>query len=284
MEQTLSSMQSAMKVRELSASTQESYLRHVRKAAEYFGRDAAELSVERVEEYLLHLAQLGQRPSTRNQCAAALRFLFVVVLRRREYIGIPKARGRKRLPVVLSGREVLEVIDALPSLKHQAIAMCCYGAGLRVSEACRLQIEDIDSQRMVLQIRRGKGQKDRQVKLSPKLLQCLRDCYRKFRPQGPFLFEGRGRQKHITRAAFLRTLHLAAESIELSKKISPHVLRHSYATHMIEAGADLRSLQIQMGHSSIRTTALYIHLADGGRKTLPSPLDLLGRKEGTRFG
>lgn len=284
MEQTLSSMQTAMLVRGLSMNTQKAYLRHARNVGEHFDCDPAQVTPEQVEEYLLHLTQQGQRPSSRNQCAAALRFLFIVVLRRSDYLGIPRARGGKRLPSILTGKEVLVLVDALPTLQHQTIALCCYGAGLRVSEACQLRIEDIDSRRMLLHVRNGKGQKDRMVKLSPRLLQALRGHFREYRPKGRYMFEGGTHDTYVTDDAFRKALYGAAEIVGLRKKVYPHVLRHSYATHLIEAGADLRSVQLQLGHASIRTTALYIHLAENGRGTLPSPLDTIGAGDGSQLG
>lgn len=257
MEQILTSMQAAMLVRGMSASTQEAYLRHARNIGVHFDCDPAQVTPGQVEEYLLHLTRQGQRPSSRNQCAAALRFLFVVVLRRSEYVGIPRAKGQKRLPVVLTGKEVLALVEALPTLQHQTIALCCYGAGMRISEACRLRIEDIDSPRMLLHVRNGKGQKDRMVKLSPRLLQALRSYYRASRPNSPFLFEGKGRQKHLTRAAFQLALIRAAAEVGMRKKVCPHVLRHSYATHLVEAGANLRSIQLQLGHASTHNGTLH---------------------------
>ena len=245
MEQLLTKMQSAMTVRGLTSLTQEAYLRHVRKLGEHFGAHPAELGPEQAERYLLYLTELGRSASTRNQCAAALRFLYAVVLQRPQYAGLlPKAKARKRLPAVLSGREVVAVIKALRSPLHRTLALCCYGAGLRISEACRLRVEDIDSKRMVLHVRNGKGQKDRQVTLSPRLLGALRSYYKQRRPSGAYLFEGRNRVEPLTKAAFQKALSQAIAGLGIRKRITPHVLRHSYATHMIEAGADLRSVQL----------------------------------------
>jgi integrase/recombinase XerD len=284
-EQLLSKMQSAMTVRGLTPLTQEAYLRHVRKVGEHFGTHPAELEAEQLERYLVYLTEVGRGASTRNQCAAALRFLYVVVLRRPHYVGLlPKAKARKRLPSVLSGREVVQVIDALSSPLHRTLAMCCYGAGLRVSEACRLRVEDIDSKRMVLHVRNGKGQKDRQVTLSPRLLSALRSYYKQRRPSGAYLFAGRDRVEPLTKAAFQKALAQAVADLGIRKRITPHVLRHSYATHMIEAGADLRSVQLQLGHASISSTVRYVHLTEARRRALPSPLDMLGSAPGAVFG
>lgn len=274
-----------MTVRGLSPLTQECYLRHLRKIDAHYGRSVEALGPQDVEEYLLHLMRIGRGASTRNQCAAALRFLYVVVLRRAHEVAmLPRAKVPKRLPSVLSGREVLALLDALRSPLHRALALCCYGAGLRIGEACRLRVEDIDSKRMVLHVRGGKGQKDRQVTLSPRLLAELRSYFRQRRPRGRYLFEGRNRVEPLTKAAFQKALSQAAAGLGIAKHITPHVLRHSYATHMIEAGADLRSVQLQLGHASIRSTVRYVHLTEARRATLPSPLDMLSSERGAVFG
>lgn len=179
---------------------------------------------------------------------------------------------------------MLALVDALPTLQHQTIALCCYGAGLRISEACQIRIVDIDSNRMLLHVRNGKGQKDRMVKLSQRLLEALRRYYKECRPKGPFMFQGSNRDVHFTGDAFRKALYRAAQEIGIRKKVCPHVLRHSYATHLVEAGANLRGVQIQLGHSSIRTTALYIHLAEDGRGELPSPLDMIEPEKGSLLG
>lgn len=285
MDELLDTMQSAMKVRELSPLTQEAYLRHVRKLGRYYERCPSELGPDEVECYLLHLTLLGRSASTRNQCAAALRFLYTEVLRRpRDASLLPQARTSKGLPTVLSGREVSAVLSAMPSALHTTLAMACYGAGLRVSEACRLRVADIDSKRMVLHVHSGKGRKDRQVKLSERLLRALRSYYKTRRPRGPYLFEGRTPGRPITVKAFQKALTAALRDSQVRKRVTAHVLRHSYATHMIEAGADLRSVQLQLGHASIRSTARYVHLTHARLDTLPSPLDMLGTKRGQRLG
>jgi len=197
---------------------------------------------------------------------------------------LPRARGQQRLPAVLSGSEVEAVLGQFRSVVHQTLALLCYGAGLRLSEACRLSIADIDSKRGVLHIRKAKGHKDRFVTMGPRLLAALRQCWKERRPRGPYLFEGKtpGRPLHVT--CFQKALTLAALRAGIDKKVSPHVLRHSYATHMMEAGADLRSIQLQLGHASIRTTTRYLHLTHARRKSLPSPLDLLGSDAGAFLG
>jgi integrase/recombinase XerD len=286
MEQVLSKMSSCMQVREMSLKTRQVYEAHVTAFARFCGRCPSELGAQDVERYLLHLSvDKHLSSSTRNQCASALRFLYRVVLDRAdEAERIPMARKQQRLPDVLSGSEVLAVLAGFTSVLHRTIALVCYGAGLRVSEACRLCIKDVDSKRQVLHVRCAKGNKDRQVTLGPSLLYALRACWKARRPSGPYLFEGNKAGIPLNVCAFQKALTAAARKAGVGKRVSPHVLRHSYATHMMEAGADLRSLQLQLGHSSISSTIRYVHLTHARRKGLPSPLDLLVGEQGQLLG
>jgi site-specific recombinase XerD len=214
-----------------------------------------------------------------------LRFLYRVVLQRpKDAELIPLAKNRQRLPEVLSGSEVRGVLGAFESVVHRTIALVCYGAGLRLSEACRLCVQDIDSQRGVLHVRCAKGSKDRQVTLGPALLGALREYWKARRPRGPYLFEGAVAGKPLDVSGFQKALTAAARRAGVAKRVSPHVLRHSYATHMMEAGADLRSLQLQLGHSSVSSTIRYVHLTHARRKGLPSPLDLVLSDRGSLLG
>jgi len=288
MDELLSKMDEQMDVRGLAVATRESYLRSVRKFGEHFGRCPGELDLEHVEGFLLHLCRdLGYEASTRNVYAAWLRFFFGTTLERPDWVdSVPQARPFRRLPVVLSGSEVERLLEAFDSPTHRAIATLCYGAGLRVSEACGLRIEDVDGEGRRLRIRHAtKGGKHRHLPLTPRLRRELRTYYRKVRPEGPFLFPGRDtNERPITREAFHLALVEAARVADIDKHISAHVLRHSYATHPIEAGADLRSVQLLLGHARIESTAIYIHLTHARQAQLPSPLDLLGTETALRFG
>jgi site-specific recombinase XerD len=259
----------------------------VRSLSEHSGRCPSELKPAHVEEFLLYLArERGLAAQTRNQYAAGLRFFFGTTLGHRDWIAsVPLARRPKLLPVVLSGTEVERLLSAIDSVTHRAIAMLCYGAGLRVSEACGLRVQDIDGTRRLLLIRHGsKRDRHRQVPLSPRLHDELRRYYREKRPAAPYLFPGHGAVPGpITAAAFHRAITKAVGVAGIHKRVSAHVLRHSYATHMIEAGADLRSVQLLLGHAQLETTALYVHLTHARRARLPSPLDLIGKKT-ERFG
>lgn len=286
MEELLAKTEASMVVRGLSAKTRETYLGHLQGLAHHYRKCPSEVGVAEVEAYLLHLTtERRWSPGTRNQCASALSFFYRVVLDRPECASrIPRARGHQRLPAVLSGTEVQAVLSQFRSVVHHTLALLCYGAGLRLSEACTLCIADIDSKRGVLHIRKAKGHKDRLVTLSPRLLAALRQCWKQRRPQGPYLFEGKTPGKPLEVSCFQKALTMAALRAGIDKTVSPHVLRHSYATHMMEAGADLRGIQLQLGHASIRTTVRYLHLTHARRKSLPSPLDLLESDHGAFLG
>jgi len=288
MDELLNQMDEQMEVRGLAARTRQSYLRAVRKFGEHFGRCPSELGIEHVERFLLHLCrEEGFEASTRNVYAAALRFFFAKTLDKEGWArSVPRAKAPRRLPVVLSGDEVRRLLGAFRSPVHRTIATLCYGAGLRVSEACGLRIEDIDGERQRLLIRyASKGAKHRQLPLTPRLHRQLRAYYVAVRPPGPFLFPGRDdRERPITRAAFHLALGEAARVAGIDKRVSAHVLRHSYATHLIEAGADLRAVQLLLGHANLESTGVYVHLTHAREKQIPSPLDLLGTKTAARFG
>ena len=178
-----------------------------------------------------------------------------------------------------------QLLAGLKAPVHRTLAALCYGAGLRISEACRLKVDDIDSRRMVIHVRNGKGGKDRQVALGAALLEQLRAYWRWRRPTGTYLFPGRRRSRpYLTTAAFQKALKLSVAASGIDKPVTPHTLRHSYATHMIEAGADLRTVQLLLGHASLRSTTRYVHLTHARLQQVASPLDMLGGKEGERFG
>jgi len=288
MDEWLTKMDEQMRVRGLADNTREAYLRHVRRLGEFHERSPAELGLGDIESFLLHLCRdRGFSSSTRNQYAAGLRFFFGKTLDRREWIdSVPFARTPSKLPIVLSGAEVERLLNAFGSPTHRAIATLCYGAGLRSSEACALHIGDIDGERRVLHIRHGsKGGKQRQLPLTPRLHRELRAYYRQARPQGPQLFPGRGKSgRPISREAFYSALCKALAAAGIAKTVSAHTLRHSYATHLIEAGADLRAVQLLLGHASIESTAVYVHLTHARQQQIPSPLDLLGTEAAQRFG
>ncbi|MGF1467780.1 MAG: tyrosine-type recombinase/integrase [Sandaracinaceae bacterium] len=276
-----------MALRGLAKGTREAYRRHVVGCTAFHGRAAGTLSVDDVDGYLVHLLRdRGLSGSSRNQAGAALRFFFERVLGKPQWrSAVPFCRLPKTLPVVLSGSEVERLLASFDSPVHRAIATLCYGAGLRVTEACSLRVGDIDGRRRLLHIRHGsKGGKQRQVPMAGRLYLELRAYWRQVRPSGERLFPGRGTGRPLTREAFGRALAPAVDRAAITKPVRAHTLRHSYATHLIEAGADLRSVQLLLGHASLETTTLYVHLTHARRGQLPSPLGLLGTPAAERFG
>jgi integrase/recombinase XerD len=264
-----------MQMRNLSPGTQAIYVREVAQFAGYFNRSPEVLTREHVRQYLLYLIQERRLSrSTYNICRCALQFLYCVTLGRDGLMNnIPCARNRKRLPEVLSADELRRFFAATDNPKHKAIFLTAYGTGLRAAELAALRIEDIDSGQMLIRVRQGKGGKDRQVKLSPFLLKSLRDYYRACRPTN-VLFPGRGASPQspgsITGAA-----RAIARRAGIGKKVGAHTFRHSYATHMLDAGADLPTIQALMGHGSLATTSVYLHISKAKIDAAPSPLDQL---------
>ncbi len=187
---------------------------------------------------------------------------------------IPYPRLKRRHPVVLSPEEVVRLLRAIGNLKHRTVAMVLYGAGLRISEALALELRDVDSARMVLTVRHGKGDQDRQVSLSSVLLEALRVYWRAYQPRS-FLFPGQDMDQAMGPSTIQRALKAARVRAGIAKPASPHTLRHSYATHLMEAGTDLRVIQTLLGHRSLRTTAIYTHVATERVRTTRSPLDAL---------
>lgn len=286
MQALLQRVEECLALRGLSPRTCEAYLGNIRRFVEFCNKDPRDLNANDAERFLLHaLREKHWSPSTRNQFTASVRFLLDVVLEQPDLAKrVPSAKQWQRLPDVLSGSEVSRLLEHLPSIVHRTIAILCYSAGLRLGEACSLKMDDIDSSRRVIHIRSAKGNKDRLVPLTPRLLESLRKYWKERRPAGPYLFPGSNPGRSIDVTAFQKALTLASLRARIDKRVSPHVLRHSYATHMIEAGADLRSLQLLLGHSSISSTVRYVHLTDAHRAALPNPFELLGTKAGSVFG
>lgn len=265
-----------MRMRNLAQGTQELYVRAVARFAMHFGKSPQVLGREQVREYLLYLIQQRQVSwSTYNVCRCALLFVYRVTLGREDVVGrFPCARNRKPLPVVLSREELRQFFSAIRDPKHKAIFLTAYGTGLRAAELVSLRVEDIDSGRMLIRVRRGKGGKDRYVKLSPFLLRALRDYYRACRP-AIWLFPGRVGDKPMSSWGASRLADDIRREAGLGKHISLHTFRHTYATHMLDAGADLRTIQVLLGHRSLATTALYTRVSRAKIEAAPSPLDLM---------
>jgi len=269
-------MQEELQRRNYSESTTVCYLRQITEFAKHFGRSPAQLGPEEIKQFQLYLVQEKKVSwATYIQATAALRFLYVKTLGRTFMADkIPYPKRPKHLPTVLSQEEIERMLNAARSLKHRALLMALYGSGLRVSEACRLTIEDIDSSRMVLHVRQAKGNKDRDVMLSPVLLETLRQYWKRSRPRC-WLFPGNGPDNPMTtKSVFLMVRSIAARA-KITKTVSPHTLRHSFATHLLESGTDLRTIQLLLGHADVRTTIIYLQVSQQHIRKITSPLDQL---------
>ena len=268
-----------MQVRRLSPFTQRTYVETVARFARYFDRSPERLGPEQIRAYQVYLAT-ERRLATSSLLVAvsALRFLYRVTLQKRWSFDdvLPAPKAPQSLPVVLSPQEVVQFLDAVKAPKHRAILTTCYAAGLRISEAIALTVSAIDSERMVLRITKGKGQKDRYVMLSPKLLAVLRDWWKVERPRH-WLFPGERPEAPITRRAVQRACRIARRRARLAKPVSPHSLRHAFSVHLLEAGTDVRTIQLLLGHRSLQTTARYLRVANTKVCSTASPLDLLPR-------
>jgi site-specific recombinase XerD len=247
-----------LRLRNRSANTQRLYVRQVARFAQFFGRSPELLGPEDVRTYQVYLSQQKCASwSTLNQAVSALRFLYRVTLGREWGLRlIPLPKKPQTLPVVLSQEEVCRFLDNIANLKHRAIVMTAYATGLRVSEVASLRVSDIDSDRMMIRVRLGKGQKDRYVMLSPHLLELLRAYWKLARPK-EWLFPGRPPSRPITREAIHKVCVRAGHAAGLTKPAHVRALRHAFASHLLENGANIRVIQILLGHRSLRTTARY---------------------------
>jgi site-specific recombinase XerD len=264
-----------MRLRNLAERTIDTYVDRVAAFARHFGTSPEHLGSDDIRTYLLHLVEQKTSWTYFNQTRSALRFLYRTTLKRGWVDdGVVCARTPRKLPVVLSLDEVAQLFAAIKNFKHRALLMTAYAAGLRLSEVVALRAEGIDSRRMALRVRQGKGRKDREVMLSPRLLDVLRLYWRVVRPAG-YLFPGRDPDRPISHSAVQRACRAALRRSGLTKRISPHSLRHSFATHLLEAGTDVRTIQILPGHSHLSTTARYTHISAARLHGTASPLDRL---------
>ena len=264
-----------MTIRNLSPATQRSYLHAVAKFSRHFGRAPDTLGLGEVRDFQVHLVAKGVSWGALNQTVCALRFFSGVTLGEATVPErIPYARTPRKLPVILSADEVVRFLEAVSSLKSRAALTTAYAAGLRASEVAGLMIADIDSARGVIRVRHGKGAKDRDVMLSTQLLGILRAYWRLARPQR-FLFPGRDENRPISPTVLHAGCRSAVEAAGLSKRVTLHTLLHSFATHLLENGADIRVIQALLGHSNLSSTARYTHVAAHLIRATPSPLDRL---------
>jgi|APTNR8051073442_1049403.scaffolds.fasta_scaffold00480_21 site-specific recombinase XerD len=274
-------MQDDMLIRGLGSHTRQDYIRHVRAFAAFLRRSPDTATADDIRRFQLHQHESGIGVATINSAVSALRFLFAVTLDRRDLArSLVVTRFHRKLPDVLSVEEVARLLEAAPGLKYKAALSVAYGAGLRVSEVAHLKIDDIDSTRMLIRIEQGKGRKDRNAMLSPHLLDLLRLWWREGKRRGVmlphgWLFPGQGRTEPISTRQLHRAVQEAAERAGIRKRVSPHTLRHSFATHLLEQDVDIRVIQVLLGHSKLETTALYTKVSTRTIQAVASPLERL---------
>jgi site-specific recombinase XerD len=270
-----------MTVRGFGEKTRNDYIRHVRSFAAFIGRSPDTATAEDLRRFQLKQTRDGVGVPSINTAVSALRFLFGTTLDRPD-LGrrLTFVRQPRKIPVVLSPDEVARLLDATPNARYKAALATAYGAGLRVSEVVALKVGDVDSTRMMLRVEQGKGRKDRHAMLSPQLLKLLRAWWREGHRQGVmlpngWLFPGRPPVNPMSTRQLTRVVHAAAEAAGIKKRVSPHTLRHSFATHLLEQDVDIRVIQVLLGHAKLDTTALYTRVATRTIRTVMSPLDRL---------
>lgn len=277
-----------MQLRNFAPTTQRSYIHYLAEFARYFNRSPEHLDLEAVRQYQLHLLQERQLSTQSvNTFTSAAQFLYLETLEMPWQKGnFIRSRVEQKLPVVLSPDEVRRLFLDIPGVKNRAALMLCYGAGLRVSEAVAVKISDIDSQRKLVRVEQGKGGKDRYSMLSPALLEVLRTYWRIVRPSGPWLFPSWRSERHLSAGSLQSACREAWQLAGLPKRVSPHTLRHSFASCLLDNGVDTRVIQVLLGHSRIDTTARYTSVSPAKIAATASPLDQLlagpGKKTKTK--
>jgi len=269
-------MKMDLELKNLSPRTRSCYLTWMKSFALHFHRSPDELGEKEIREYLHYLIQEKKASQSGvSQAYSALKFFYETTLKR-DWNGfrIPRVQKGKKLPVVLSLQEVQAIFSATRNLKHRAVLMTIYSAGFRISEAVHLKVLDIDSQRMVIRVQQGKGQKDRYTLLAQRTLEILRDYWREYRPQG-WLFPGKPATEPLSVSSVQKVFEKVLLRARIKKQVSVHTLRHSFATHLLEEGTDLYHIQRLLGHTSPKTTAIYLHLSRKDLGGVTSPIDLL---------
>jgi integrase/recombinase XerD len=267
-----------MQLRRFSENTQESYLRSVTGLAGHYGISPDMITGDQLKSYFLFLANERKLAwSTINTITAGIRFFYTEILGRKDVaLAIPPRKTPRSLPEIFSRSELLALFSSLKNIKHRTMLMAAYGCGLRVSEVISLKAAHIDSNRMMVRICHGKGDKDRYTILSPRLLDELRSYWKAYRPDPKgWLFENRSTKERLSRATPQLVFKEAKKTAGIRKNVTFHSLRHSFSTHLLEAGVDIRTIQILLGHSSITSTAKYLHIARKEISSARSPLDLL---------
>jgi integrase/recombinase XerD len=271
-----------MNVRRFSLATQHNYIRDVGRFATFLGRSPDTATTDDVRHFQIEQRDAGVPAPTMNSIVSALRFFFTQTIDRPDLARkLIRTVHPRNLPVVLSRDEVTRLLNATTCLKHQAALSVAYGAGLRVAEVAMLKVTDVDSERMLLRVERGKGGRYRNAILPADLLTLLREWWKAGRQQGVmhaqgFLFPGQNTIKPISTRHLHRIVVEAAQAAEITKRVGPHTLRHSFATHLLEDGVDIRVIQALLGHSKLDTTALYTKVATRTVRAVISPLDKLG--------
>lgn len=260
-----------MKLRNYSQKTVKSYIHYINECLRFASSGPREIKEKDVRDYLEYLADSGKSASTLNTAYSALQFYFGKILRRKFFINLPRAKKEKKLPVVLSKSEVKRMLELTQNPKHYCILSLLYGTGMRVGEIVKLKMEDIDFERKQIHIFRGKGAKDRYVMLPESLIDAL-TRQRKLKKTDDFVFTN-GRGGRMIERTIDKVVKQAVERAEISKKVSPHTLRHSFATHLLEQGTDIRYIQELLGHAKLQTTQIYTHVAANNLESIKSPLD-----------
>ena len=265
-----------MTARHFAEKAQTDYIRYVKSFAAFLGRSPDTASAEDLRLFQQHMTKTHVSPGVINATVVALRFFFKVTLERDDLVRrLTLVREPRRVPIVLSPEEVARLLTAAPGVKYRAALGVAYGAGLRVSEVVALKVTDIDRERMLLRVEQGKGQKDRFVMLSPQLLELLRDWRQVAQPRG-WLFPGLDPVNPMSARQLCRAVSAAARAAGIAKRVSPHTLRHSFATHLLEQNVDIRVIQVLLGHAKLETTALYTRVAVNTIRDVTSPLERLG--------
>jgi len=264
--------------------TQRCYVGCVQRFCDYCAVSPVKIGERQIRDYLLHLEKdKAYSAASRSNYVAALKFFFRVTLGRPEVVArIPHPRQASKLPEILTRGEMDRLLSCITSMKARTASMVAYGAGLRIAEVCALKPGDIDSARGLIHVRTGKGSKSRDVMLSARLLEALREYWRVLRPQGDWLFpSSQTPRRRIDPRTVRDALIRATDAAGIKKRVTPHTLRHSFATHLLEAGTDLRIIQVLLGHSSVESTVRYTRVAGEHLKTVQSPLDRLGPDSGS---
>ena len=280
MGQVYEKMASDLKLRRYSPRTQKSYLWCAGRFVRHFMRPPADMGSKEITEFLLFHHERGASASTLKMYVATLRFLYAVTLGRpAEVHNVPWPRVVQKLPAVIERDHVQALLAKIEPLKYRMVVMTAYGTGLRISEILALEIQDVDSKAGIIHVRHGKGNRPRLVPLPQRLLEGLRAYWLAERPSGPLLFPGLAPDKQLCPDTVRRAVHCAAAELGIQRRVTMHAFRHSFATHLLEAGEDLRTIQVLLGHRSIRNTTRYLQVSTRHLASVKSPLDTLGKDE-----